>query len=47
MELLPNELYMMVNAERLFMVILEELAVIYREGLGTLYNGEIYRKTII
>jgi hypothetical protein len=37
---------MMVNAERLFWL-LEELAVIYREGLGTLYNGEIYRKTII
>jgi hypothetical protein len=50
--LLPNELYMMVNAEQAFwkdiykVSILEELAVIYREqGSGnTLCNGEVYRK---
>jgi molybdate-binding protein len=46
-ELLPNELYMMVNAEQTFekdiykVSILEELAVIYREeGSGTRYVME-------
>jgi DNA-binding transcriptional LysR family regulator len=46
-ELLPNELYMMVNAEQTFekdiykVSILEELAVIYREeGSGTRYIME-------
>jgi hypothetical protein len=45
-ELLPNELYMMVNAEQTFekdiykVSILEELAVIYQEGSGTRYIME-------
>jgi hypothetical protein len=50
-ELLPNELYMMVNAEQTFekdiykVSILEELAVIYREeGSGTLCHGKVHRK---
>jgi hypothetical protein len=28
----------------IYMSILEELAVIYREKVQTLYNGEVYRK---
>jgi ABC-type uncharacterized transport system ATPase subunit len=48
-ELLPNELYMMVNGKfekDIYKVsILEELAVIYREeGSGTLYYGKVHRK---
>jgi hypothetical protein len=48
-ELLPNELYMMVNAEQTFekdiYKILEELAVIYRRRFwNTLCHGKVHRK---